>query len=72
MAHDEPPHQDLRCLQILLFSSLIVKELNKVSVTYISTLNGSFLYLRCRKQDIPVKQFTFNMNDNGGRVFRHW
>ena len=24
-AHDEPPHQDLRCLQIQLFSSLVVK-----------------------------------------------
>ena len=29
MAHYEPPHQDLRCLQIQLFSSLVVKELNK-------------------------------------------
>ena len=28
MAHDEPPHQDLRCLQIQLFSSLVVKELS--------------------------------------------
>ena len=28
MAHYEPPHQDLRCLQIQLFSSLVVKELN--------------------------------------------
>ena len=28
MAHDEPPHQDLHCLQIQLFSSLVVKELN--------------------------------------------
>ena len=27
MAHHEPPHQDLRCLQIQLFSSLVVKEL---------------------------------------------
>ena len=26
-AHDEPPHQDLRCLQIQLFSSLVLKEL---------------------------------------------
>ena len=26
VAHDELPHQDLRCLQIQLFSSLIVKE----------------------------------------------
>ena len=27
MAHYGPPHQDLRCLQIQLFSSLVVKEL---------------------------------------------
>ena len=27
VAHHEPPHQDLRCLQILLFLSLVVKEL---------------------------------------------
>ena len=26
VAHDEPPHQDLCCLQIKLFSSLVVKE----------------------------------------------
>ena len=28
MAHYEPPHQDLRCLQIQLFSSLALKELS--------------------------------------------
>ena len=28
VAHYEPPHQDLRCLQSHLFSSLVVKELN--------------------------------------------
>ena len=27
MAHDEPSHQDLCCLQIQLFSSLVVNEL---------------------------------------------
>ena len=27
VAHYEPPHQDLGCLQIQLFSSLVVKEL---------------------------------------------
>ena len=27
MAHYEPPHQDLCCLQIQLFASLVVKEL---------------------------------------------
>ena len=26
VAHHEPPHQDLRCLQIQLFSSLVLKE----------------------------------------------
>ena len=26
VAHDEPPHQDLRCLQIPLFSSVVLKE----------------------------------------------
>ena len=30
MAHYEPPHQDLRCLQIQLFSSLVVKELRNI------------------------------------------
>ena len=27
VAHDEPPHQDLPCLQIKIFLSLVVKEL---------------------------------------------
>ena len=27
VAHDEPPHQDLRCLQILPLASLVIKEL---------------------------------------------
>ena len=27
VAHDEPPHQDLRCLQSLPFSSLVLKVL---------------------------------------------
>ena len=26
VAHDEPPHQDLRCLQIQLFLSQLLKE----------------------------------------------
>ena len=29
VAHDEPPHQDLRCLQIQLFSSLVYVSSNK-------------------------------------------
>ena len=28
VAHYEPPHEDLRCLQIQLFSSVVLKELN--------------------------------------------
>ena len=27
MAHDDPPHQNLRCLQIQLFFSLVLKGL---------------------------------------------
>ena len=30
VAHDKPPHQDLRCLQTRLFSSLALKELTSV------------------------------------------
>ena len=32
VAHHEPPHQDLRCLQIQLNSSLVVKELNALLI----------------------------------------
>ena len=34
-AHYEPPHQDLRCLQIQLYSSPVVKELTIISSSYI-------------------------------------
>ena len=30
MAHDEPPHQDPHCLQIQLFSFLVLKELKLI------------------------------------------
>ena len=30
VAHDEPPHQDLRCLQIQLFPSPALQELSMV------------------------------------------
>ena len=30
VAHDEPSHQDLRCLQIQLFLSLVLKELSSI------------------------------------------
>ena len=33
VAHYEPPHQDLRCLQSQLFSSPVVKELNNILFT---------------------------------------
>ena len=32
VAHYEPPHQDLRCLQIQLFSFLVLKELNNIKI----------------------------------------
>ena len=32
VAHNEPPHQNLRCLQIQLFSSLVLKELTFVNI----------------------------------------
>ena len=44
MAHYEPPHQDLRCLQIKLFSSLVVKEL---SMGLISEYQKSTKLLDC-------------------------
>ena len=34
VAHHEPPHQDLRCLQIQLFSSLVVKKLKVGSCSF--------------------------------------
>ena len=34
VAHYEPPHQDLRCLQIQLFSSLVVKELREQDYSF--------------------------------------
>ena len=33
VAHYEPPHQDLRCLHIQLFSSLVLKDLSGISMT---------------------------------------
>ena len=35
MAHYEPSHQDLHCLEIQLFSSLVLKELSFVSAPYL-------------------------------------
>ena len=33
VAHDEPPHKGLRCLQIQLFSSLVLKELTQATLS---------------------------------------
>ena len=30
VAHSEPPHQDLRCFPIQLFSTLVLKELKEI------------------------------------------
>ena len=40
VAHNEPPHQDLRCLQIQLFSSVVLKELIEVSLKTGSTAHS--------------------------------
>ena len=44
VAHNEPPHQDLRCLQIQLFSSLVVKELIVLTIQ-----SYSFTEYHCQK-----------------------
>ena len=35
VAHYEPPLQDLRCLQIQLFSALVVKELRRLKLSLV-------------------------------------
>ena len=53
MAHNEPPHEDLLCLQIQLFGSLVLKELTNNFMRAISqeTLgrlhNEVFCFLVC-------------------------
>ena len=54
MAHDEPPHQDLRCLQIQLFSSLVVKELQTTNLRlqiFKKMLSPSHIILRNQRLD---------------------
>ena len=64
VAHDEPPQQDLRCLQILLFSSLVVIESNHILNCFPvlsrivpamgrrkETLNSHFKQVPCIKQN---------------------
>ena len=45
VAHTEPPHQDLRFLQIQLFSSLELKELTKTACI-LSTRKSNYLHLQ--------------------------
>ena len=47
MAHHEPPHQDLHCLQIQLFSSLVIKELRLIVIT---------TYLNVTKENRIIKR----------------
>ena len=53
MAHFEPPCQDLRCLPIQLFSSLVFKELRRVSLSitnrYKCYSSSRFKYTSCDK-----------------------
>ena len=44
MAHDEPPYQDLHCLQVQLFSSLVLKELKANCSTF---RTNTLITLRC-------------------------
>ena len=58
VAHDEPPHQDLRYLRIELFSSLVLKELSEkftwktkfLSAALCTRINGT-------KLDAQTKQW---------------
>ena len=49
VAHHEPPHQDLRCLQIQLFSSLVPKEL----IVYKSVSKFYVCLVRCKTELDP-------------------
>ena len=50
VAHYEPPHQDLRCLQIQLFSSLVVKEL-----TYLHVFGELFIFASSARKTFSGK-----------------
>ena len=60
MAHDEPPHHDLRCLQIQLFSSLVLKELMTSCLFALRSpsKNGIYYY---------KKEFASSAVDKGGK-----
>ena len=58
VAHYEPPHQDLRCLKIQLFSPLVVKELIELAKTILvhSLILSSYLFF-CQ----PLLPFPFTV-----------
>ena len=61
MAHNEPPHQDLRCLQIQLFSNLVLKESTKslllLAVTEHSNCKSRFfLFTEIHKLRLPINK----------------
>ena len=82
MAHNEPPHQDLRCLQIQLFSSLVVKELRvriileNVDITYkcyscvLSVIDNTEKLFRskCLKMSILLSRSKINYCDKDIRT----
>ena len=51
MAHYEPPHQDLRCLLIQLFTSLVLKELNAKFETF---------FMKSRKLELGATFMAFH------------
>ena len=58
VAHYEPPHQDLRCLKIQLFSSLVVKELIELAkAILVHSLILSFFLFFCQ----PLLPFPFTV-----------
>ena len=56
MAHHEPPHQDLGCLQIQLFLSVVLKELNSIYFKMdITTKVTLYMYLCCKSSTHPIE-----------------
>ena len=74
MAHHEPPHQDLHCLQIQLFSSLVVKELTlKMPITTAADdiHEYFFIVLRENKTDSHEKnQALFSSKGKSKKIFK--
>ena len=50
VAHDEPPHQDLRCLQIQIISSLVLEELSR------ALGKGTCVCTNNKNPDLPANQ----------------